>query len=132
MLPKSVIFFDDLCVLCSGAVRFLIKIDKNRVLRFSSLQGSFAKEVLKLSQEQSLESVIFLNEGKSYGRAEAVIQILIVLGKPYDLIGSFLKLVPVALINLIYNFVARHRYSIFGKRELCLIPSTKEKELFIP
>ena len=136
--PKSlnhkdgVIFFDGLCVLCNKSVSFLIKIDKKKVLKYSSLQGDYAKEVLDSEDIDSASSVIFLDDGVSYKKADAAIHILIKLGGVYKALGVTLNLLPTFFINWFYDLVAKNRYSIFGKKDSCPIPKEEEKELFIP
>ena len=39
-----IVFFDGVCNLCQGSVRYLIKQDKKGVLKFASLQGKYAKD----------------------------------------------------------------------------------------
>jgi predicted DCC family thiol-disulfide oxidoreductase YuxK len=127
-----VIFFDDLCVLCSGTVFLLLKIDRNKKLKYSSLHGKFAKEILNLPHANSFKSVVFLSEGLIYERGAAVIHILMRLGGVYKMVGIALKIFPIFILNLGYDLVARNRYRVFGKNEACLLPTDDIKELFIP
>ena len=41
-----VVFFDGVCTLCQRSVRYLLKHDKNKRLKFTSLQGQYAKKIL--------------------------------------------------------------------------------------
>lgn len=129
---NNVIFFDGFCVLCSGTVALLIKIDKRRVFQYSSLQGVYAQEALDLSNIKSGESVIFRSDSRSYEKAEAVIHILKKLGAIYKLLGFLLNLLPLFIVDRLYNLIARNRYQLFGKNETCLIPDEKNRDLFIP
>lgn len=131
--PKySVIFFDGHCVLCNRTVKILIKMDKGRKLKYSSLQGKMFQEVQKLQHINSSESVIFWSEGKFYQRTEAVIHILLELGGIYKMLGASLKIFPIFILDFFYNFIARNRYRLFGKKDVCLIPTDEVKDLFIP
>lgn len=127
----NVIFFDGLCVLCSGTVKQLLKIDKNRVLRYSSLQGEHARKVLDAHHTQSGVSVVYKSGDHLYERAEAVVHILMRLGGVYKLLAMFLNIFPLFILNLMYNFVARNRYKLFGKRDVCQLPTGKNRDLFI-
>lgn len=131
-LIERVVFFDDLCVLCSGTVILLTKIDGNRKLKFSSLQGKFGQTLLRSGDLDSKKSVIFWSNGASYDRAEAVIHILLSLGGIYKFTGCLLMALPVCILNILYDFIARHRYQIFGKNKACLSPTDEIKDLFIP
>lgn len=67
-----------------------------------------------------------------YDKAEAVIQILIKLGGIYKFMGIVLKVFPLVILNMLYEFIARNRYRIFGKNDACLIPTNEIRDLFIP
>lgn len=128
---EDIVFFDGLCVLCNGTVSLLIKLDKNRRLKYSSLQGKFAQTKLEMRSIKSIESVVFFSDGLVFERAEAVIQILITLGGIYKVIGFGLKLFPLFILNALYECVARNRYHIFGKKAACNLPSDNTKDRFI-
>ncbi len=128
---SNVVFFDSLCVMCSRTVVTLLKIDKQRILRYSSLQGEFAHKVLDSQHAKYGESIVFLSCGRLYEKAEAVIRILIVLDGAYKLVAMFLSIFPLFVLNKFYEFVARNRYRLFGKKETCLVPTSENKSLFI-
>lgn len=132
-VPKSdVILFDGYCVLCNNTVALLIDIDKNRVLRYSSLQGKYATEISDLNLFKSGKSVIFYTEGVAYEKAKAIIKILIKLGGFYKFLGRLLNLLPLFFLNWVYDLIASHRYHLFGKTDSCFIPKEKDKILFLP
>lgn len=131
-IRDDVIFFDEFCVLCSGTVALLIKLDKHRVLKYSSLQGQSAKEILDSPHIKSGASVIFRNQGATYEKAEAAVHILLRLGGLCKFLGLLLNLLPTFVLNVAYNFIARNRYHFFGKNDSCLIPKAQDRELFLP
>lgn len=128
----NIIFFDGFCVLCSGTVALLIKIDKKRIFQYSSLQGNYAQQVLNLNNINSGASVIFLTDGRSYEKAEAVIHILKKLGLFYKFLGFLLNLLPLFILDRLYHLIAKNRYRLFGKNDTCLIPNETDRSLFIP
>ncbi len=132
IVRDNVLFFDGFCVLCSGTVRLLIKIDKKRILKYSSLQGNLAKVTLDSRHFGSNESVVFWEEGVFYERSEAVIRILVRLGGAYKIAGFALRIFPFFALNFLYSFIARNRFRIFGKNDSCLVPTTENRDRFIP
>lgn len=130
--PQNIVFFDGLCVLCEGTVAALIRIDRKRALRYSSLQGEYAKHVLSPNQLASLSSIVFLSQEKFYERASAVTEILIAVGGVYGFFGRVFALMPPFLSNAAYDLVARYRYRIFGRNETCMVPAPELRELFLP
>ena len=45
-MKNPIIFYDASCPFCSKVVRFILRHEKNKILKFSSLQGDFAKSFL--------------------------------------------------------------------------------------
>ncbi len=130
-MTDNIIFFDDLCILCSRSVGFLIKIDKQKKLKFTSLAGKFAQKIGDLISVDSDQSVIFWSQDIIYYKAEAVIQILIKVGGLYRVAAFTFTIIPLFILNFLYDLVARNRYRIFGKNEVCLVPSRELKDRFI-
>jgi predicted DCC family thiol-disulfide oxidoreductase YuxK len=129
---EPIVFFDDLCVLCSGSVLLLIRLDRKKKLKFSSLQGRLSQTIEALQPYKSMQSVVFLNEQGAHTRTEAVIQILKQLGGLYWFLGQLLSVFPTSFLNIFYDFIARNRYRIFGKNEVCMVPSAEVRDRFIP
>jgi predicted DCC family thiol-disulfide oxidoreductase YuxK len=111
-------------------VDFLVRHDRRRVLRFASLQGNTARELLGPGAGENLSSVVFYQNGSISTESLAVIRILSRLGGPWGLL-SLLRVIPSFLRDPIYGFVARNRYRWFGKRETCRLPSPDERALFL-
>ena len=45
---------------------------------------------------------------------------------------AFFLIVPVFIRDAAYDFIAQRRYQWYGKREICRLPTEKEKERFLP
>ena len=138
-IPEShpILLYDGICGLCNRLVQFLLKRDTNDRLRFASLQSEIAKKLLRPygADPQDLDTVYVV---KDHGRAEetllarsdAVLYLLEELGGVWKLavVG---RLLPRPLRDAIYKFVARNRYSVFGKYESCLLPEPKQRAKFL-
>lgn len=130
-MVTKIIFFDGVCGLCNRFVDFVIPRDKKRRFRYAPLQGETAKNKIgHLTELQTLKSVVYYEDGKTYTRSSAVLQIVAQLGGPWWLAKIFF-LVPRFLRDHIYEFIAEHRYQWFGKRETCRFPTPEERELFL-
>ena len=107
-MPNSdqhpLVFIDGVCTLCNRTVLFLINRDSNNILRFASLQGSLAGEMLDGRDiPQGLKTVVLLERGKLYFRSTAVLRICRNLKFPWNLMSGFL-IVPGFIRNPVYNF----------------------------
>jgi len=113
-------------------VNFIIDHDTRDVFRFAPLQSDFAKKELEKFKMDNLklESVILIENEKMYSKSTAALMIAIELSGPVKILFPLIVF-PKFLRDLIYNLVARYRYKIFGKREICRIPTEEEKSKFL-
>ncbi|MFL2510749.1 MAG: thiol-disulfide oxidoreductase DCC family protein [Candidatus Neomarinimicrobiota bacterium] len=126
MKSKTVIYYDGICILCSSVMSTLIKMDKDNILYFSPLQSNFAKSTLDNKYLETMGTVIVKNDEKIYTKSNAAFIILEQLKNP---LRYLLYLVPSFFTDFIYDFVAKRRYSWFGKKEECIFPLNNPKFL---
>ncbi|MGI9527212.1 MAG: thiol-disulfide oxidoreductase DCC family protein [Weeksellaceae bacterium] len=129
---NHVVFFDGVCNLCQGSVQQLIKLDKNNVLKFSSLQSDLGQEILKKNQldTQHFQSIIYLKDDKIYQKSDGIIEILLDLGTGWNWVAIF-KIIPKFLRDRIYMLISNNRYKLFGKQESCWLPTPELQKKFI-
>lgn len=130
-MSEKIVFFDGVCNLCNSAVDFIVRNDKNHILKIASLQGETAKKYLSQEQITNLDSLVYFSDGEVYERSTGALKISGFLGFPWSLFKVFLIL-PSFLRDPVYNFIAKHRYKMFGKKESCRLPGPSEKEVFLP
>jgi len=126
-----VVFFDGVCGLCNYIVDFLIKIDKRKILKYSSLQSEFSKRSLPKKKINDLDGLVFLCEGEIFENSKAVIRIMMVMGGGTKVIGSLFNILPSFFSEFLYKIVSKNRYSLWGKMDVCRVPTKEEKQLFI-
>jgi predicted DCC family thiol-disulfide oxidoreductase YuxK len=127
-----VVLFDGVCNLCNQSVLFVIKRDPQGKFKFAALQSSFAREQLKKNDldSESLYSIMLLQEGKCYQRSRAALEIARQLTGLWPLLYGFI-IVPPFLRNWVYDLIANNRYSMFGKKDECMIPTPELRARFI-
>jgi len=125
---SDVIFFDGVCNLCNAFVDFVIH--RNSAYRFSSLQGKTSAQTLPQKMIQDLPSVVLQQGDQIFTESTAALKVLKSLGGLWSLTSVFL-LIPRFLRDPIYRFIARHRYSWFGKRDTCRLPTPEERSRFL-
>jgi predicted DCC family thiol-disulfide oxidoreductase YuxK len=123
-----VVLFDGVCNLCNGAVRFLIARDPSARFRLAALQSEAARRLL--GKQPPLESIVLVEAGRTYTKSAAALRIALGLRFPWPLLYAFL-LVPRPLRDAVYDWVARHRYGWFGKREVCMVPTPEIRGRFL-
>ncbi|QEC67021.1 DUF393 domain-containing protein [Panacibacter ginsenosidivorans] len=127
-----VILFDGVCNLCSSSVQFVIKHDPKRQFRYASLQSDYGQRVLKKFglPENELNSFILLENEKIYTRSAGALRVTKKLSGLWPLLYGFI-IVPPFIRNAVYTYIAQHRYKWFGKKEVCWVPTTELKQLFL-
>ena len=130
---KKIIVFDGVCNLCNGFIQFVIKHDKNDDFRYAALQSDMGQQLIserKINTEK-IDSVILIEPGVAYYvKSDAALQVGRHL-KGFRTISRVTNLIPIGLRNIIYDFIARYRYTWFGKKEVCMIPTPELKAKFL-
>ncbi len=127
----NIILFDGVCNLCNSTVLFLINHDAKINLHFVAQQTEVGKRIMH--QHAILDecnSIIFIMDEKIYYKSEAVIEIAKLLtGWPHFF--KYTALLPKFIRDGVYNLIAKNRYSLFGKKSTCMMPSKSNKERFL-
>lgn len=129
---KSVLLFDGVCNLCNSSVQFVLKRDFKQQFLFASLQSEAGQELMQKHglEGAELSTVVLIEKDRAYTRSSAALRVSRHLGLPWSLMLVF-WIVPAALRNLVYDWIARNRYRWFGKRESCMMPTPEYKARFL-
>jgi predicted DCC family thiol-disulfide oxidoreductase YuxK len=128
----AVVLFDGVCNFCNSAVNFIIDRDPAGYFRFAPLQSETARRILadcKLPSE-FVDNIILVENGNCHGRSNAALRILRRLRGPSAVL-YYLVLIPRPIRDAVYDWFARHRYRLFGKRSACSIPSPQIRARFL-
>ncbi|HLK59114.1 MAG TPA: DCC1-like thiol-disulfide oxidoreductase family protein [Chthonomonadaceae bacterium] len=130
--PIALVLFDGVCNLCNRSVQFIIRNDPGKRFRFASLQSPAGQEVQQRFHlpPDALDSVLLLENDRLYNRSTAALRIARRLRGLWPLL-SVLLLVPRPLRDWAYNLIAKNRYRLFGKRDVCMLPTPELKDRFI-
>ncbi len=135
---NPVILYDGVCGLCNRMVQFVLKRDKRDLFRFAPLQSEFARQVFEKHgrADTMMESVCLVEERGNPGervlhRSTAIIAILRELGPFWRVLSILLSIVPGALRDWAYDFIARYRYGLFGRHDSCPLPSPEQTNRFL-
>ncbi len=119
---KIIVLFDGYCNLCNGAVQFIIKRDPKETFLFAALSWPIGEEAKSTSPElTSVDSILVYRNGKLHAHSSAALIIAGKLNGLWPLCGVF-YIVPRFIRDAVYRWVARNRYSWFGKKNTCMIP----------
>jgi len=126
------VLFDGVCNLCNGAVRFIAASDPEQRFAFLTLQSPRGRQLLgeRASDVREHDSIVLLADGRSYERSDAALRIALGLRAPWPLAFAAI-LIPRAVRDGIYRWIARNRYRGFGRTDTCAIPPPGLRERFL-
>lgn len=129
-----VLLYDGLCGLCRHTVHWMLRHDPQGRLSFATLQQPLAAEIFArhaLDPQQINSAVLVLHFGEPgervVVRSDAILGCLGVLGGGWALLTVIVRLVPRALRDCVYNWLARNRHWLFAKGESCSLPTADER-----
>jgi len=117
----SILLYDGVCILCNGYVKWLIKRDKKQLYRYVALQD--IEDILSRLPSKDNDTVVLLQSGIQYTHSDVGLLITKSLGGLWPIL-SYLRILPKFFRDNIYRWIARNRYSWFGKQESCIIPES--------
>jgi predicted DCC family thiol-disulfide oxidoreductase YuxK len=123
-LPDGLILFDGVCLLCSAWVRFVVRRDPAARFRFVAIQDPAGRRVaaqLGIDAAEPETNAVVLG-GRAFFKSDAALVV------PGALPGwrrwtAPLRLAPRPLRDWVYDRVARNRYRLFGRTDVCMVPT---------
>lgn len=132
MSPDGLMLFDGVCHLCDGTVRTVLRLDRQGVIRFTPLQSPHGR-ALALAHgldPDTPESFLFFDQGRPLAKTAAVGALLRRLPAPWRWLGLVDRL-PRGPADAVYDWIARNRYRLFGKRDECVVPTPEQRARFV-
>jgi predicted DCC family thiol-disulfide oxidoreductase YuxK len=143
----ATVLFDGVCNLCNATVRFIIRRDREDRFRFAPLQGPAAQALLERVGEgtpgtrsghrvfederhEGPTSIVLVEGSRVFRRSAAALRIALHLSGAWPLLYALI-LVPRFARDAAYDFIARHRYRWFGRRDACMVPTQELGEKFL-
>jgi predicted DCC family thiol-disulfide oxidoreductase YuxK len=134
----TLVFYDGVCALCNGLVTFLLKRDRARTFRFAPLQGNLARELLVPAgiDPDALASMVVVRrwqtpEQQILVRSAGVLSAIGLLGGVWGAMARAAVIVPRPIADAFYSAIARSRYKVFGKFDVCPIPPPEWRDRFV-
>jgi predicted DCC family thiol-disulfide oxidoreductase YuxK len=118
-----VVFMDGECLLCTRTARIIARLDHGEEFRICPVQSPLGNAVLTYYglDPADPESWLYLEDGRAYGALDAVIRAGRRLGGWGRLVTA-LGVLPSAARDWLYRRIARNRYRIGGKTDMCAVP----------
>jgi predicted DCC family thiol-disulfide oxidoreductase YuxK len=127
-----IVLFDGVCNFCNASINFIIDRDSGNNFRFAALQSETGRKLLEQHgyNNNILDSVVLIKNNRVYKKSAAALEIVRELNGLWPVLYIF-KLLPSFILDILYNVIARNRYKLFGKADVCRIPTPQLKQKFI-
>ncbi len=124
MQPQAPIaVMDGTCALCSFGARMIHRLDRSGDIRICPIQTEMGQQLLRDNDLDPHDPAtwLFIEDGKVWRDFEAMIRVGERSGG-FGRILSLLRLVPARLRGWLYLRIARNRYAMFGRGDICALP----------
>jgi predicted DCC family thiol-disulfide oxidoreductase YuxK len=121
----DVILYDGVCVFCSRWVRFVIARDTAKRFRFTPIQSAYGTRLARAFgiDPDDPDTNAVVHGGIAHLKSDAALTVLGLL--PGWGWTRALFAVPKPLRNAVYGLIARNRYRIFGRYDVCFVPDAE-------
>ena len=121
LAPMAVMDAD--CALCSFGARMIHRLDKTGTIRSCPVQTRLGQMLLTKHgiMPTNPESWLFIADGRVWTDFDAMAEVGLRCGGWGRVLG-LLRLIPKPLRDWLYRRVARNRYAVFGRGDMCAIP----------
>jgi predicted DCC family thiol-disulfide oxidoreductase YuxK len=121
---RPIALMDATCALCCFGARMIDRLDRSGDIRICPAQTLVGRGVLHHYglNVDSPETWLLLEEGRVLGSFDAMIRVAERGGGLWRIL-ALLRIVPRSLRNHAYTWIARNRYRLFGRANLCALPA---------
>lgn len=123
---KPIIVFDGHCVFCSAWARLVMRHDRKGVFRLLPAQPPLGEALYRHYglDPANYETNMLIDGGVARFKADGSMRMAALLGFPWAQASVF-RVLPRPIADALYDLVARSRYRIFGRSDVCYLPEPK-------
>lgn len=127
-----IVLFDGICVFCNNSVNFIIRNDPKGKFRFVAMQSEKGQETLRQNglPADFIDSIVLVENGRVFTHSTAALRVARELRGAWPVCYAFIVL-PRFLRDWAYGLVAKNRYSLFGKKDACMVPTAAVRARFL-
>jgi predicted DCC family thiol-disulfide oxidoreductase YuxK len=129
---NGIVLFDGECKFCNGSVNFIIEHDKSAYFKFAPNQSEIAQELFRKYNvdKANVDSLVLIEDEKVYLYSTGALRIARKLNGFWSIFYGFI-IVPSVIRDLVYKQFAKVRIKLFGKQEVCVMPTAEIRERFL-
>jgi len=129
---EAIWLYDGLCGFCSWSVRFLLAHESAPSSRFVALQSKLGRE---LARQHGIDpdepsSFLFIQGARAFEKSDGLIALAEHLRWPWRA-TKWLRLLPKPWRDFLYDVLARNRFRIMGRKDVCELPPPHVRTRFV-
>lgn len=128
---RPLLLVDGECVMCLRGAQFVMRHDRCGALRVGTAQSATGSEIYARLGLDPDATFLLIAEERVFTRSAATIETLRRIGGRWRWLARLLALVPERLRDSAYDWLARNRFRLFGRRETCLVPTAEQRDRFV-
>ncbi|WP_108815233.1 thiol-disulfide oxidoreductase DCC family protein [Loktanella sp. Alg231-35] len=124
---------DATCALCSWGARMIHRLDRSGEIRIAPIQSDTGAALMRDNDLDPLDpdTWLFIEDGTVWRDFDALIRLGQRSGGMSRLF-AVLKLLPRPVRDWLYQQVARNRYAMFGRGDMCALPDRAFRARLLP
>lgn len=117
---------DAKCSLCARGAAWIARNDLAQEFTIIPLQSAVGSALMTHYglDPNDPTSWLYLEDGRAYSSLDAFIRVGLRLGRVWKGLAA-LRILPIWVQNVLYRAVARNRYRLFGRADLCTLPDAE-------
>lgn len=128
---QPILLIDGDCVLCNNSVNFLLRHERSPKLSFATLNSETGKLILDYFEiGKEIDSMVLVRNHSVYIKSCAALRLTRYMKGLWPLMEMFV-IIPPFLRNLVYDFIAKRRYTKFGKTQACAMIDMRHRDRFL-
>lgn len=130
---RIILVMDGECALCSAAARRIAALDHADKVRITTVQSDLGRALLSHFKLDPTDPAtwLMLTDGRAHGSLDAMVALFPRLHWAFRPM-RVLRVLPLGLQDWIYARIARNRYAVFGRGDLCALPDPSLRRKLIP
>lgn len=138
---RLLVVYDGHCGLCNGWVRWLLRHDRRDRLRFAaSLSPAVAPLIerhAELLEPNGIPGTVLVcrhpmqADEQLWVRFKGTLMVLRELPQPWPAVAMLLGWIPGFFADPAYRLLARWRYRLWGRLEVCPLPAPEDRSRFL-
>lgn len=127
---QPILLIDGDCVLCNNSVNYLLQREKEPKLSFATLKSETGKALIEYFEiPENVDSMVLVKNYSVHIKSCAALRLTLYMKGLWPAMIVFV-VIPPFLRNIVYDFIAKRRYSKYGKTNNCALVDQKFRNRF--